>query len=390
MSWERARRFAWAAPVLAIAVLALNRIAGPRADLAEWIFDVTFVFYAAVGALIVRGRPRNPVGWLFCLIGVGTTAGNALSAYSAGSRGGSGSTVAAWFEVVAGVPVDVTVMLAVVLFPTGRYLSRGWRRAGTTVLAANAVALVVVAFEPGPLNGHPRIRNPLGVDAVAGPLHALAAAAPGIAAVTLLLPIGAAVDRFRRSRGLERQQLKWLALAAAFSLLTLAALFALDSRVNFDTGTGQVVAGSLFGLCMAAPPAAAAMAILRHRLYDVDVVINRTLVYGALTAILGAAYLGSVLLLQLVLAPLTADSGLAIAASTLAVAALFRPARARIQGAVDRRFYRRRYDATRTLAAFSGRLRDQIDLDALSAELRGVTRQTMQPAHVSLWLRGER
>jgi hypothetical protein len=390
MSLQRASRFAWAAPVLAVAFLALNRIVGGRADVPEWIFDLSFVFYAVVGALIVRGRPRNPVGWLFCLIGVGTTAGNALSAYSAGSPGSSASTVAAWFEAVAGVPVDVTVMLAVVLFPTGHYLSRGWRRAGNTVLVANAIAVVVVAFEPGPLSSNARMRNPLGLEAVAGPLHALAAAAPVVVAVTLLLPIAAVVARFRRSRGLERQQLKWLALAAAYSIVTLAALLALDGLVNLDTGTGRIVAGSLLGLVMAAPPAAAAMAILRHGLYDIDVVINRTLVYGALTATLAAAYLVVVLLFQLVLQPLTPDTGLAIAVSTLAVAALFRPARARIQAGVDRRFYRRRYDATQTLEAFAGRLRDQIDLDALSAELRGVTQQTMQPAHVSLWLRSGR
>jgi hypothetical protein len=384
MSWEQGRRYAWAAPVLAVVLLALTRIAEPEADLAEWTFGLAFVVYAAVGALIVRGRPRNPVGWLFCLIGLGTTGGGLLDVHS------SGSTVAAWFEAIAGVPVDVTVMLAVVLFPTGHYLSRGWRRAGATVLAANAIGLVVVALDPGPLRSQPRIRNPLGLDALAGPLHALSAAAPVVVATTLLLPIAAVVARFRRSSGLERQQLKWLALAAAYSVVTLAALLALDTRVNLDTGTGQVVAGSLLGLIMAAPPAAAAMAILRHGLYDIDVVINRTLVYGALTATLAAAYLVVVLLSQLVLQPLTPDSGLAIAVSTLAVAALFRPARARIQSAVDRRFYRRRYDATRTLEAFSGRLRDQIDLDALSIDLRGVVDQTMQPAHVSLWLRGER
>ena len=387
MSWERARRLAWVAPVIAVGLLAVNRIVGPPADVAEWIFDLSFVFYAAVGALIIRGRPRNPVGWLFCLIGVGTTAGNLLSVYSGGS---SASTVAAWFEAVAGVPVNVTVMLAVTLFPTGHYLSRGWRRACTTVLVANAIALLVVALEPGPLPNHPRIRNPLGVDAVAGLLHALAAAAPVVVLVTLLFPIAAAVARFRRSRGLERQQLKWLALAAGFSIVTLAGVLALSAVMDLDNGTGQVVAGSLFGLVMAAPPAAAAAAILRHGLYDIDVVINRTLVYAALTATLGAVYLGSVLLLQLVLAPLTADSGLAIAASTLAVAALFGPARARIQGAVDRRFYRRRYDAQKTLEAFSGRLRDQLDLDALRAELRSVVGETVQPAHVSLWLRSER
>jgi hypothetical protein len=384
MSWERGRSYAWAAPVLAVMLLALTRIAEPDADLAEWTFGLAFVVYAAVGALIVRGRPRNPVGWLFCLIGLGTTGGGLLEVHS------RGSTVAAWFEAIAGVPVNVTVMLAVVLFPTGHYLSRGWRRAGTTVLAANAIALVVVAFDPGPLSSQPQIRNPLGLDALAGPLHALAAAAPFVVATTLLLPIAAVVARFRRSSGLERQQLKWLALAAAYSVVTLAALLALDTQVNLDTGSGQIVAGSLLGLVMAAPPVAAAMAILRHGLYDIDVVISRTLVYGALTATLAAAYLVVVLLSQLVLQPLTPDTGLAIAVSTLAVAALFRPARARIQSAVDRRFYRRRYDATRTLEAFSGRLRNQIDLDTLSAELRTVTRQTVQPAHVSLWLRSER
>ena len=383
MSLERIGRFAWIAPMLAVVLLAIGRIADPSADVAEWVFGLAFVVYAAVGALIVRGGPRNPVGWLFCLIGVGAVGGNLLNAYSGGA---SASTVAAWFEAVGGVPVNVTVMLAVVLFPTGHFLSRGWRRAGTAVLVANAVALVVVAFEPGPLISNPRIRNPLGLDALASPLHALSALAPVVIAVTLLLPIAAAVARFRRSRGLERQQLKWLALAAAYSIATLAALLVLDSLVNLDTGTGQVVAGSLLGLVMAAPPVAAAMAILRHRLYDIDVVINRTLVYGALTVTLGATYLGLVLLVGLAVG----QSGLAVAVSTLAVAALFRPALRRIQAVVDQRFYRRRYDAQQILQAFSGRLRDQIDLDALSAELRAVTEQTVQPAHVSLWLRSER
>jgi hypothetical protein len=383
----RAAVVARAVPVLAVALLVASQIADPEADAAVWVFNVSFLVYAVVGALIVRGRPRNPVGWLFCLIGLSTMAVNLLGTYA---RNHPGTTVAAWFASVGGAPVSALVMLAVVLFPTGHYLSRGWRRVGTTLLAANAAAELVVAFEPGPLSSEPRIRNPLGLDVAAGLLHALATAEPVIVAATLLCPIVQVVDRFRRSHGLERQQLKWLALAAAFSIGALVVLAALDTSLNLDTGTGQVVAGCVLGLIMAAPPAAAAVAILRYRLYDIDVVINRALVYGALTATLAGAYLGAVLLLQFAVQPVTANSGLAVAVSTLAVAALFRPARARIQRAVDRRFYRRRYDAARTLEAFTARLRDQVDLDAVSGDLRGVVGETVQPAHVSVWLRSDR
>jgi amino acid transporter len=189
-----------------------------------------------------------------------------------------------------------------------------------------------------------------------------------------LAAIGSIVVRFRRSRGVERQQLKWVTAAAALLLLLLPV-----------SGETLGFAALLLGFLVIA--VAVAVAMLRYRLYDIDVVINRALVYGALTATLAAAYLAVVLLLQLALGPLTEDNGLAIAGSTLGVAALFRPARARIQHAVDRRFYRRKYDAAQTVERFGARLRDEVELDSLSAELRGVVAETMQPAHVSLWVR---
>jgi hypothetical protein len=180
--------------------------------------------------------------------------------------------------------------------------------------------------------------------------------------------------RLKRSRGEERQQMKWFAYTTAVVMVAFA--FGI-----FVIGDGSGAA--LFPLI----PASAAIAILKYRLYDIDVVINRTLVYGALTATLAGTYLGTVLLLQVLLSGVTRGSGLSVAASTLVVAALFRPARARIQGAVDHRFFRRKYDAQRTLEAFSARLRNEVDLETLNAELHSVVRETLQPAHVSLWLR---
>jgi hypothetical protein len=187
----------------------------------------------------------------------------------------------------------------------------------------------------------------------------------------------------------ERQQLKWFALVGLIMLGGLSLGFlALPLSARWEDIFGSIGWSMfLFGF-IAGIPVATGIAILRHRLYDIDVVINRALVYGSLTAILAATYLGAVLVLRLVLGPFTGESDLAVAASTLAVAALVRPLRSRIQATVDRRFYRARYDATRTLEAFTSRLRDQIDLDALGTDLRTVVHDTMQPAHVSLWLRG--
>jgi hypothetical protein len=251
------------------------------------------------------------------------------------------------------------------------------------VLAA-AAATVDAALGPtlddAPFAG---VANPLPVDVPEAALAPLSWVGwPGMI-LGLILAAVAMIRRLRRSRGVERQQLKWIATAAA--LLPAASLAGVAS---FYSGYDEL-GGIVVTLAFIPIPIAAGYAILRHRLYDVDLVINRALVYGTLTAILAGAYVGLVLLLGLALAPLTRQSDLAIALSTLAVAALFQPVRRRVQTLVDRRFFRHKYDAARTLERFGARLRSETDLDALRAELTGVVRETMQPAHVSLWLRAD-
>ena len=272
------------------------------------------------------------------------------------------------------------------LFPDGRLLSPRWRVAAWVSLGLFATVVARFALVPGPLSDFPAIRNPFGLDALAS-LTAL----PEDLLFSPLLACAAAalVVRLRRSRGVERQQVKWFAYSAAMIpafLIAGGTISALTDAAD-DSAVGHAFA-FLFALILAGLPISAGVAILRYRLYDIDRIISRTLVYGVLTAALVATYLVCVLLFRVVLEPLAGGSDLAVAASTLAVAALFRPVRARIQDVVDRRFYRSRYDAARTVGAFAGRLRQEVDLDAVSTDLRLVVVDAVQPAHVSLWLRG--
>ena len=287
-----------------------------------------------------------------------------------------GAWLTTWMSVLA--IGAVTQMLLV--FPSGSL--PGWRRPVAYAAAAvTVVTAVLQAVVPGDMDGFPGIANPLGVDSTAGVVRPALAVVSVLYLVAFLVAV-VSLSAAPGARGVERQQLKWFALAAAVfvgsQLVNLLPLGLDDSWI----GLFAVV------LSLLAMPLAIGLAVLRYRLYDIDVVINRTLVYGGLTATLAGVYLGSVLVLQLLLSPLTDQSDLAVAASTLGVAALFRPARARIQGAVDRRFYRSRYDAARTLDTFGGRLRDEVDLEAVCADLRAAVRDTVQPAQVTLWLRG--
>ncbi|MGI8633375.1 MAG: hypothetical protein ACR2NA_12640, partial [Solirubrobacterales bacterium] len=276
--------------------------------------------------------------------------------------------------------------------------SRRWRPALWLGLLAVSLSVVGNAFKPGKLevDAATAPANPLGApEQLEGLVTALARAGEVLTGIAFLLAAASLVARFRHARGTERQQLKWFAYVG---LLALTGLTMAMVQVLFGAQPGeQAVGGALevvgsigwfsaLGAIVVGMPVAVGMAILRHRLYDIDVVINRTLVYGALTAALLGTYVTGVLVLQLVLSPLTEDSGLAVAGSTLAVAALFRPARSRIQATVDRRFYRRKYDAEQVLEDFAHRLRDQQALETLAAELRGAVAQTVAPSGVSVWM----
>jgi hypothetical protein len=350
-------------------------------------FVLASLAFATVGTLVSARVPGNRIGAIFRVMGAILGVGNLLFQYADLALYISpqlpGGEATAWLQNF-GLPSCFGLLgVAVLLFPHGRLPSPGWRL--VLVLAYTGIAFIAIgyAFRPGLLDPpFQHVLNPLGIAGTFGLMDALAVlgwmfmgASVGLAAIATGL-------RLRRARGVEREQLKWLALAAAITGGAIV-VEVISYFVAVDTLSGA--RSLLLGLGFTVFPLTAGVAILRFRLYDIDVVINRALVYGALTATLGGAYLGLVLLVGLAVG----RSNLAIAVSTLAVAALFRPARASIQAAVDRRFYRRRYDAAQTLEAFGVRLRDELDLEALGTDLRTVVRDTVQPAHVSLWLRSE-
>jgi hypothetical protein len=365
--------------------LGLAASAGTGGDVivsAEFLAIV--IVFSAMGTLIASRQPRNPIGWLLC--GAGLAA--ALTSFSHGYaehwlHGGGGPDLlgksAAEYGEVSWMPLVLPcATFLLLLFPDGRLLSRRWRWVARAAAAGIVFAFVGSVLIPGKIPDYPTVTNPYGLGSVSDPLQGLGFLMLVIALVGSPLSL---ILRFRRASADERQQIKWLALAGAVAAVTLVA------GAAFYDALGEAIPNVAILLSVLGLPLATGIAILRYRLYDIDVVINRTLVYGALTATLALSYLGSVLLLQLALSGVTSNNGLAVAASTLGVAALFRPARARIQESVDRRFYRHKYDAQRTLERFSARLRDELDLATLSSDLRGVVKETLQPAHVTLWLR---
>jgi hypothetical protein len=298
-----------------------------------------------------------------------------------------GGRVSAWIIGWLWVPINALLAFVALLFPDGKLPSPRWRPVGWLNGVMAVAGSFAAAFLPGPSPWIAAIDNPFGVEGwknikslVDGSLEALSYGVFGVAGVVSLY------FRFRRAGRVEREQIKWLAYAGAVLLTGAILLYAGPDSLN---GLWiRQVGFALWVIGFVGLPVAIGIAIFKYRLYEINIIINRTLVYGPLTAMLVLVYLGGVISMQYAFHTLTGqESQIAIVASTLAIAALFNPLRRRVQAFVDRRFYRRKYDAVKTLEAFSAKLRDETNLDRLGDELVGVVRETMQPAHVSLWLR---
>jgi hypothetical protein len=344
------------------------------------------VLLAILGTAIALRQPQNRVGWVFLVSGVFTAlleVAGEYARYALVERGGAlpgGAWAVVLTEVGLSLGIGPITTYLLLIFPDGRLPSARWRPVEwytVTILVVWATAPALLFAEAG---FGLVVQNPSPIG-LAIPLDERGRQLLGVIfAIPAAILCGAAfVHRFRRSRGVERQQLKWVAYAAVVMVASGVLLPVVFGRKPLE------IAQQLTTLLV---PLAAGLAILRYRLYDIDVLINRTLVYGSLTAVLGLVYVVTVLLSQQMLRGFTGGSDISVAASTLLVVALFHPIRTRLQAIVDRRFYRARYDAARTIDAFSVRLRSEVDLDSVRADLIGVIHDTIQPAHASVWLRG--
>jgi hypothetical protein len=353
------------------------------------------VVFALVAALIVSRQPRNTIGWLLMVpVGLIVVGGPLVTYIESVAPSSPAPTVPllliVWFNNWNWLLLIIPLLLIPLLFPSGRPPTPRWRWLGVAVIVwATLFVLLATLVKRISAGTKPNIvfDNPIGVlrDDTAELLLGVWIA--GLVALVVVCAVALFV-RYRRANETEREQIKWLLYACAMFLVVYVSGFV--SGFGGTASLGGYIWGIFFGLSVITLPAAIGIAILRYRLYDIDVVINRTLVYGSLTATLALVYFGGVAATQAIFRALSGQQEqpqLAIVVSTLVIAALFNPLRRRIQAFIDKRFYRSKYDAAKTLEAFSAKLRDETDLDALNAELVGVVRETMQPAHVSLWLR---
>ena len=358
---------------------------------AHWL-DGTLaaISFSTVGAVIASRRTENPMGWLFCATGLVFAVVHFCAQYAIYTlltKPGSlpAGEAAAWIGSWLWVPQLGLVGFVVLLFPDGSLPSRRWRWFAALSVLLLLMGAVTAAFSPAPVIGLGPIYNPLAVESLSNSAYKLVE--PGVNTLNVVAMVSLFI-RLRRARGVERQQIKWFAYAVGVTISGGILAYPISEAI------GSVWLGWLgfipFIVGVLGIPISMGIAILRYRLYEIDLLINRTLVYGILTAVLALIYFGSVTLLQYVFSLLTGQGNtLAIVASTLGIAALFNPLRRRIQGFIDQRFYRRKYDAAKTLEGFGARLRDETDLETISEDLVGVVRGTMQPSHVTVWLRSE-
>ncbi len=343
--------------------------------------------YGVVGAVIAWRRPENSMGWLFLATGVVWTTGRLSEEYAqyalATRPDLPGGVAAAWYGEWFWIPaLFLTFVFSLLLFPDGTLPSTRWRPFLWFAIAACGIPTVLAALEQELelASGDVAVQNPIGLMPF-DDIEQFAAMPAPLAGICALVALFSLVLRFRRARGDRRQQLKWVAYAATLLVLGFMGMAILDEML---AQRPPVIDAALFTVV----PVAAGLAILKYRLYDIDRIINRTIVYAALTAVLAGIYALCVVVLPS-LAGAGNRSDVVVAGSTLLVAALFQPALHRIQGFIDRRFYRSRYDAARTADAFGARLRDQVELNEVTLDLLTVVKHTLQPAHASLWLRSE-
>ena len=346
------------------------------------------VSLATVGAILVTRLPRNAVGWLLWVAGV--LLGLSFGLTGPPSAGIPGGIWLLWLGNLMWVPAVVLVgVILPLVYPTGHLPSRRWRAVVIVAIAAIVLVTIQAAFSPfSPGSAPAGVSNPLAAGVALGGVLSLMSSAAAVAAV-VCFPLAAAslVVRYRRASGVERAQLKWFAAVAALIGLSFAVALVSSSATSGILGVVSNAAWLLLFVGLALLPVAIGIAVLRYRLYEIDRLISRSIGWGVLTVILGAVFVGLVLGLQTLLAPFTGSNDLAVAGSTLLVFSLFQPVRRRVQGFVDRRFNRSRYDAQAAAAAFSERLRDEVDLDTLQGSFLTLVEATLEPTTSGLWLR---
>jgi hypothetical protein len=385
------RRIAWSVAAYGVVSTVLARImaevaTGAPSDLhlpRTFVFSAESVAFGLPAALIIARQPANPVGWILAWITVVAGITDLSAGYAAFALYGPGlpgGEYAAWlFSWTYAWVIGPAATLLFLFFPNGRLPSPAWRPTAWLAVLATLGFGLGYALLPAPMPIFVSTQKPLAAAGAGTVMLDLLSISVVLFLFTAVASAASLFIRARTATTLERQQLKWLAFAAAIVTVT--------SVVVLTLGSSLVIGAELVTYALLAIPIAIGLAVVRYRLYDIDVVIRRTLVYGGLSALLLMTYAAAVVLLQTALRPVTTGSELSVAGSTLVVVALFHPLRRRAQNAVDRRFYRSRYDAARTLDAFTARLRDQVDIDAVRDDVLEVVGTTLRPAHASVWLR---